>query len=602
MKHVLIVLLLCFSRIKIGAVDHFLTSLEVILDLPPVLSFASDPPMLSTTVANGAHENTQRCPHDQPRVGDRKAQKQGVDRTLMAKAKTRRSSLNRNFAPGRAAMTSPKDVSMLQILLANWRAQRPHLAESAERRDSTPQWGLGSTPSTSLIRPRSPGITYTQKQLLRRALSESDLTERAMPSTGDHGGSSENGSGSIFGILDGTYRKYYQDAMSYYLDYAKRSEDICDEHERQLAQIKERDIKRQVQYDSLHQKYYSGRKFATQRRIRLLVRVSKVPEDVNAATSPPLAEFDCSSTTTKISLTCRPTRNSSESASFPIDHYFGPSSINRDVYTEVEPLIDIVFHGYDVCVFTDGQSGSDKSWTMFKGPDAIAPSIAASVLAWKNGGDVHDKVSRNVKCSAVQIYQDQLQDLLITESGSGADTAAMWKAKAGCYDKDANSLEEFLSLFERARARLEIKATHENQESSRGHFFCSLILTQFTPSKPTVTSRITLIDLAGGERMSDPSCTFENKEKSFQPTGAKAKPSSSTAGTKGKPSRPSLAAETVSINSTRGELRTFLKERMNHQLGAAVSEVGNSRRYTLCCLRIDSLHDISSSSGKIIRE
>ena len=202
----------------------------------------------------------------------------------------------------------------------------------------------------------------------------------------------------------------------------------------------------QRNYDDLHQKFFSAGKFTTKHSIWLLVRVRGLPKDGDQSTSaPPLTDLQVSCTARTLLLTCSQTYmgpgfSPAVEEPFEIDHYIGPESTNRDVYRAVEPLIEVLFSGYDVCVFTDGQSGSGKSWTMFRGTDAVAPSIATSVMEWKAMGDAHGWECR-VHCSAIEIYQDRLKDLLAT---NGEGKVEISKTRGGQYLRSATSAEELI--------------------------------------------------------------------------------------------------------------------------------------------------------------
>ena len=197
---------------------------------------------------------------------------------------------------------------------------------------------------------------------------------------------------------------------------------------------------------------------------------------------------------------------------------------------------------------------------MFKGNDAVAPSIAASVMTWKAVGDTQGW-TRKVRCSAVEVYQNRLKDLLVENGEAKVDIS---EAKTGRHERKVTSIEELIGLFQRAYKNLEIRETHENRESSRGHFVCSLSLTQFRPDKPCVWSRITLVDLAGGERIHT-----GPKNRPPQTTGVKGGSSNAAADK----ADSSLTAETKFINSSRGALRTFLQEVKRSKRGSAVCEV-----------------------------
>lgn len=177
---------------------------------------------------------------------------------------------------------------------------------------------------------------------------------------------------------------------------------------------------------------------------------TRAPETYHATKKPTPHPIQYSFPKSKFCLTCRPAQFVPESNfgpdSFQIDHYFGLWT-NRDVYSEVEPLIDIVVNGYDVYILTDGQSDSGKSWTMFKGTDAIAPFVAAFVMAWKDA-EVPEGRERDNKCSAIETYNDRLKDLLDTENYSGEESAKISKAKQGHYDKSISSVEAFFDLFQ----------------------------------------------------------------------------------------------------------------------------------------------------------
>ena len=342
--------------------------------------------------------------------------------------------------------------------------------------------------------------------------------------------------------------------------------------------------------EHLRQKYQPAGRFTAQRWIWLFVRTRRLPEDTNpteTTSGPSLTEFQVSCLERKIRLTCRNLQESTTSDHFEIDHYIAPSSTNQDVYREIAPLIDIVFGGYDVCIFADGQSGSGKSWTMFKGEDAIALSIAASVTTWKTVGAALGW-TRQVKYSAIESYRDRLNDLLVEEKGEAI--VDIPKAKTGRYDRSAATLEELLDLFQRAYTNREVGKTHENRESSRGHFFSSLVLAQSNPDGPPVRSRITLIDLAGGERI-------PTETKKTSPTTGKGGSSNAAADK----ADSFLAAETKFINSSRGALRTFLQQTRKMKQGSAVCEVGATAGLYISADRYSS-RAISSLFWRTTRE
>ena len=457
--------------------------------------------------------------------------------------KPRRSnSLDPNFAPGQAFIISKvpttaltelrQGAPKLPVLLADWRARREQL--------STPLQCTRNMPPVDRIQPMFTDITFVPKQhLLRRVLSESDLPSAKPPFNGDM--SRVDSPDVTHAEMAVRLRAYHLGSLTYLLNQPTTYHDIYTRTVKSLAQSEEKNTALQIQCDSLRQKCYSEKTFTAKQPIWMLVRVRKVLEDMEETAGSLLMEFQCRSTQDGVSLSCQgePGRTATV---FEIDHYFASSSTNREVYREIEPLMDIVFYGEDVCFFADGQSGSGKSWTMFKGADAIAPSIAESIMTWKDTEAV-EGWTREVQCSAVEVYMDKVKDLL---SPDGIQQVDISKAKSGWYDRPAVCVPSLLDLFKRAHDRLEVRATHENRESSRGHFICSLILTQSHPQRPSIKSRITIIDLAGSERM-DRDAGIDHKSFVYR--------------------------ESVSINSSRTELRAFLKEKITLKPASAPSEV-----------------------------
>ena len=57
---------------------------------------------------------------------------------------------------------------------------------------------------------------------------------------------------------------------------------------------------------------------------------------------------------------------------FSFDHCFGDTSDQRAVFEEVEPVVESVLAGFNVCIFAYGQTGSGKTHTMQGGADEAA--------------------------------------------------------------------------------------------------------------------------------------------------------------------------------------------------------------------------------------
>ncbi|EGB04583.1 hypothetical protein AURANDRAFT_4817, partial [Aureococcus anophagefferens] len=173
------------------------------------------------------------------------------------------------------------------------------------------------------------------------------------------------------------------------------------------------------------------------------------------------------------------------------------------------------FRGFNTTLFAYGQTGSGKTHTMVGDDDrpGLVPFVATALFALearraaRDGDDGDDDApylaargERRVDAAYLEIYQDQLRDLL----GDDDDAAALKlreHPKRGVYVEGLTrwaleSPRELLDLLEVGAARRTVAATRMNRDSSRSH--AALFLT-FDDGRGAST-QLTLVDLAGSER------------------------------------------------------------------------------------------------------
>ena len=233
---------------------------------------------------------------------------------------------------------------------------------------------------------------------------------------------------------------------------------------------------------------------------------------------------------------------------FSFDQVFSSTSTQKQVWAEVKPLVVSVLDGFHACIFAYGQTGSGKTYTM--GGTASEPGLNRHALS-----ELFTEASRQrkaglrmlaIKVSMVEIYNENVRDLLCTytssESGSESESAAeaggmeMDADAAGSDDVEAAVRPQYLNVRqgpdgafvdgakEIAVATLaeverimvagnmqrSVSSTSCNSESSRSH---SLIMVtvessvdagavQSSSSATTLRrGRLVLVDLAGSERL-----------------------------------------------------------------------------------------------------
>ncbi|KAH0773407.1 hypothetical protein KY290_010544 [Solanum tuberosum] len=157
--------------------------------------------------------------------------------------------------------------------------------------------------------------------------------------------------------------------------------------------------------------------------------------------------------------------------SFKFNKVYNPAATQADVYSDIQPLIQSVLDGYNVCIFAYGQTGSGKTYTM---------TIS----------DLH------ITCIWLTVFLD-LHTLGIVSApqpnGLSVPEASM---------HTVNKTSDVLNLMDiglRNRAR---GSTAMNERSSRSHSVVTIhVRGMDIKSGSSMRSSLHLVDLAGSERV-----------------------------------------------------------------------------------------------------
>jgi hypothetical protein len=222
-----------------------------------------------------------------------------------------------------------------------------------------------------------------------------------------------------------------------------------------------------------------------------------------------------------------------ENKNFSLDWVVDDSVSQEQFYNYVaNPILKSFFQGYNCTIFAYGQTGAGKSYTMLGSMDSIfeynsinhglIPRIINSIFDQNknksfiiNPEDDFDNfrdMKFEIKCSCLEIYQEQIIDLLNSSNNQHRESENLIireDPKRGMYIEgireeiivnQKNALELImLGLKNRHQA-----ATYMNAESSRSHLIFTIFLSYSFSNKEglitTRSSRLHLIDLAGSER------------------------------------------------------------------------------------------------------
>ncbi|KAM3708012.1 hypothetical protein ACJW31_02G067300 [Castanea mollissima] len=182
------------------------------------------------------------------------------------------------------------------------------------------------------------------------------------------------------------------------------------------------------------------------------------------------------------------------------------------------PMVENCMSGYNSCMFAYGQTGSGKTYTMMgeiyetegnlNEDCGITPRIFEylfSRIRAEEESRRDEKLKYSCKCSFLEIYNEQITDLL---EPSSTNLQLREDLKKGVYvenltERNVRTVNDVVKLLLQGAANRKMAATHMNSESSRSHSVFTCII-ESCWEKDSMThfrfARLNLVDLAGSER------------------------------------------------------------------------------------------------------
>ncbi|XP_040862664.1 kinesin-like protein KIN-12D [Glycine max] len=182
------------------------------------------------------------------------------------------------------------------------------------------------------------------------------------------------------------------------------------------------------------------------------------------------------------------------------------------------PMVENCLSGYNSCMFAYGQTGSGKTYTMLGDIEdldvmpsphrGMTPRIFEFLFARIQAEEESrrdESLKYNCKCSFLEIYNEQITDLL---DPSSTNLLLREDVKKGVYvenlsEFEVQSVSDIIRLLIQGSANRKVAATNMNRESSRSHSVFTCVI-ESTWEKDSTTNyrfaRLNLVDLAGSER------------------------------------------------------------------------------------------------------
>merc|ERR550534_1551315 len=192
---------------------------------------------------------------------------------------------------------------------------------------------------------------------------------------------------------------------------------------------------------------------------------------------------------------------------FTFDSIFDGESTQEMVFKECVDLMQSALDGYNVTVFAYGQTGAGKTHTMYGNPDmpGLVPRTTAEIFRLVDRD--RSKADLTVKMYMVELYCNDLVDLLRPKKGKPDDLNIKRDSGGRVYienvtEKDVNSADEIENYMKIGFDKRHVSATKMNAGSSRSHLIVSILINVINKtSKKEWNGKITLCDLAGSERL-----------------------------------------------------------------------------------------------------
>ncbi|CAG8811170.1 3591_t:CDS:2, partial [Racocetra fulgida] len=198
---------------------------------------------------------------------------------------------------------------------------------------------------------------------------------------------------------------------------------------------------------------------------------------------------------------------------YKFDKVFVPSATQKEIYTNVAPIVQSVVDGFNGCIFAYGQTCSGKTYTM-QGPED--PTIYNEGMIPRAVRQIFDHVNElkaqgweyEIEGQFIEIYNDNIRDLLSDDPSNNrglkfrtihdeqTGTTMVNKAKTVNLDSVA-TLNWVLQMAAKNRA---VASTKSNPNSSRSHsiFMIRLMGTNTITGEHRIGT-LNLVDLAGSE-------------------------------------------------------------------------------------------------------
>ncbi|KAL5184381.1 Kinesin-like protein KIN-14Q [Glycine soja] len=114
--------------------------------------------------------------------------------------------------------------------------------------------------------------------------------------------------------------------------------------------------------------------------------------------------------------------NGAPKKTFKFDAVFGPQAEQADIFKDTTPFATSVLEGFNVCIFAYGQTGTGKTFTIEGTKEAQGVNFRTLEKMFDIIKERHKLYCYNISVSVLEVYNEQIRDLLV--AGNHPGTAA----------------------------------------------------------------------------------------------------------------------------------------------------------------------------------
>ncbi|MCJ1245237.1 kinesin motor protein cin8 [Trapelia coarctata] len=204
---------------------------------------------------------------------------------------------------------------------------------------------------------------------------------------------------------------------------------------------------------------------------------------------------------------------------YHFDKVFSPAADQAMIYEDVvTPILEEMLQGYNCTIFAYGQTGTGKTYTMsgdlsdklglLSDSAGIIPRVLYSLFAKLEADDVES----SVKCSFIELYNEELRDLLALDDNTKLKMFEDGQKKGhsativqGMEESHIKSATAGIKLLQNGSHKRQVAATKCNDLSSRSHtvFTITVYIKKTAEDGQDFVSagKLNLVDLAGSENI-----------------------------------------------------------------------------------------------------